>query len=214
LTLADVDHVYCPRPPSRAAAQLLDRLEVPPEKRVWAAPDTLIQADVLLVPSLPSTSLTYHSWLPEFLRRAVEVSKAPPPRRRIYVSRRGFSRQVADEERLLALLLERDFEIYDPSDRIDQPDDFFEAAVVVGAHGAALANLAFCRPGTRVLELLPTDNAYPFYYSLASAGGLTYGYLAGESRGKRAPGSFGPSPHDFVVDPGEFTAALDDVAAG
>jgi hypothetical protein len=209
--LSQVDHVYCPTPPSPAAAQLLDRFEIPPEKRVWAAADAVVHADLLFVPSLPATALTYQAWLPRFLRGVVPSAGTRPQSRRLYVTRRGFSRQVATEQTLLPLLADRGFEIYDPTEHVDQPDDFLDAAVVVGAHGAALANLAFCRTGTAVLELLPTDNAYPFYYSLAVAGGLSYGYLAGESAGERAAGAFGPSPYDFVVAPDEFAAALDQV---
>jgi hypothetical protein len=212
-TLGEVDHVYCPTPPSPAAAQLLDRFAIPREKRVWANSETLVQADLLFVPSLPATSLTYPSWLPSFLRRAAEAPGTRPPTRRLYVSRRGHSRRVASEEGLRPLLLKRGFEMYDPAEHADQPAAFSEAAVVVGAHGAGLANLAFCRPGTKVLELLPTDNVYPFYYSLAVAGGLHYAYLAGASRGERPTGAFGPSPFDFDIDPEDLAAALDELTA-
>jgi capsular polysaccharide biosynthesis protein len=204
LTLSEIDHIYCPRPPSPAAGQLLDRL-IPREKRVLANSETLVQADRLFVPSLPATSLTYPAWLPSFLR-AIESPVART--RRLYVTRRGHSRGVASEENMRPLLLERGFEMYDPSEHIDQPADFSEAAVVVGAHGAGLANLAFCSPGTKVLELLPTDNVYPFYYSLSVAGGLRYAYLVGTSRGARLAGAFGPSPYDFDIDPEELVSAL------
>jgi capsular polysaccharide biosynthesis protein len=142
-TLAQVDHINCPRPPSAAAARLLDRLAVPSEKRVWATPETLVEADVLFAPSLPASSLTYGAWLPRFLRRATRSSRTHPQDRCLYVTRRGFSRQVATEEALWPLLIERGFEIYDPERHIDQADDFFAAAVVVGAHGApATSNTA------------------------------------------------------------------------
>jgi capsular polysaccharide biosynthesis protein len=212
LTLSEIDHVYCPTPPSPGAAQLLDRFAIPREKRVWAAGGRLVHADVLFVPSLPATSLTYPSWLPQYLRGAV-ASGIRPSTRRLYVSRRGHGRRVASEDALQPLLLEYGFENYDPAEHADQARDFSEAEVVVGAHGAGLANLAFCQPGARVLELVPTDNVYPFYYSLAVAGGLDYGYLAGASQGERDAGTFGPSPYDFDVDPGELTAALDELTA-
>jgi hypothetical protein len=158
LTLSEIDHVYCPTPPSPGAAQLLDRFAIPREKRVWAAGGMLVHADVLFVPSLPVTSLT--SWLRQFLRQAV-ASRARSSTRRPYVSRGGHGRRVASEEALQPLLLEYGFENYDPAEHADQARDFSEAEVVVGAHGAGLANLAFCQPGARVLELVPTDNVYP-----------------------------------------------------
>lgn len=211
LSLSDVDYVCCPNPPSAAAATLLDRLAIPPEKRIMAAPDVLIYADVLFVPSFPAPSLVYQSWLPRFLRQAVGFNDGAPGTRRLYVTRRGFGRRPLAEDLLQRLLQDRHFEMYDAGEYPTQPDDFDYAAVVVGAHGAGLANLAFCRPGTKVLELIPTDNAHPFYFSLSVAGGLDYSYLAGLSTGTRSPNAFGPSPYDFEINPDEFEAALDEL---
>jgi Glycosyltransferase 61 len=211
LSLSDIDYVCCPSPPSTAAATLLDRLGIPPEKRISAAPDVLIYADVLFVPSFPAPSLVYQPWLPRFLRQAVGFKDSTPGTRRLYVTRRGFGRRPVAEGVLQQLLQDRHFEIYDAQEHPTQPDDFDDAAVVVGAHGAALANLAFCRPGTKVLELIPTDNAYPFYFSLSAAGGLRYSYLAGLSTETRPPNTFGPSPYDFDIKPDEFEAALDEL---
>jgi capsular polysaccharide biosynthesis protein len=209
-SLSDVDHVYCPTPPSPVAGHLLDRLGIPPEKRVWAGREVLVCADRLIVPSRPATGLAYPPWLIRFLRQLVLAAPATPATRRLYVSRRGFGRHAVRERELEALLLERGFEIYDPTTHPNQPEDFAEAAVVVGAHGAGLANLAFCRPGTRVIEIIPTDNAHPFYYSLAVAAELDYGYLVGRSASERPAEAFGPSPYDFAVDLRELAAALDE----
>jgi capsular polysaccharide biosynthesis protein len=211
LSLSDIDYVCCPNPPSAAAATLLDRLAIPRQKRIFAAPDALICADVLFVPSFPAPSLAYQPWLPQFLRQAVGFSDSAPGTRRLYVTRRGVGRRPVAEDVLQRLLQERRFEMYDAQEHPTQPDDFDDAAVVVGAHGAGLANLAFCRPGTRVLELIPTDNAYPFYFSLSVAGGLRYSYLAGLSTGTRPPNAFGPSPYDFDIKPDEFEAALEEL---
>ena len=54
--------------------------------------------------------------------------------------------------------------------------------MVVGAHGAALANLAFCRPGTHVIELFSPRYVNPCYRNLALAAGLLHGAVIGNSR--------------------------------
>jgi capsular polysaccharide biosynthesis protein len=208
-SLPEFDHVLCPLPPTAAAAPILDKLGLPSEKIVWAPSDRLVQADILLAPSCPMNGLTYQPWLPRFLRRLTPES-AGKPNRRLYVSRSGSTRQTSREKTLRSELEDRRFEAYEPSDSASQPDDFNEAAVVVGAHGAGLANLVFCRPGTKVLELVPTDNAYPFYYSLSLAAGLDYAYLAGRSTAERPKGTFGPSPHDFEVNVEDVAAAVDE----
>jgi capsular polysaccharide biosynthesis protein len=64
----------------------------------------------------------------------------------------------------------------------EQARAFRSARVVVGAHGAALANLAFCRPGTRVIELFSPHYVNPCYWSLCTAAGLLHGGVIGNGR--------------------------------
>ena len=35
---------------------------------------------------------------------------------------------------------------------------FNKASIVVGAHGAAFTNIIFCRPGTKIIEIIPADH--------------------------------------------------------
>lgn len=207
-SLGDVDHVYCPTPPSLAAGRYPGMIGVPSDKTVFAAPERLIRADTLLVPRRPATGLTYARWLARCLRNALLPRSSAQPGRRLYVSRSGYGRQAVDEAKVEDLLLENGFEIYRPHEHVDQPRDFDEAEIVAGPHGAGLANLAFCRPGTRVVEIMPTDNAHPFYYSVAVSGGLDYRYVSAQSIVDRDPAAFGPSPYDFHVDLEELRAAL------
>jgi capsular polysaccharide biosynthesis protein len=100
------------------------------------------------------------------------------------------------------------FEIYYPEDHKRPEDDFAQAEIVVGPHGAALTDIVYCFPGTRVLELIPSDHVYPYFYTLASAAGLEYYCLPGTSTSVRSKSVAGPSPYDFYLDPDEFNAAL------
>jgi hypothetical protein len=51
---------------------------------------------------------------------------------------------------------------------------FRGARIVVGGHGAGMANLAFCRPGTTVLELIQSTYPVLFMNRIAQARGLRY----------------------------------------
>jgi capsular polysaccharide biosynthesis protein len=51
---------------------------------------------------------------------------------------------------------------------------FQAARVVVAPHGASLANLVFCAPGTRVVELFARDYVNPCYWRVAALSGLDY----------------------------------------
>jgi capsular polysaccharide biosynthesis protein len=199
-SLSEVDHVYCPTAPTPQVSHYFDRLGIPTAKRVWAATDVLVETEKLFVPSLPATALTYPAWLPRFFREAFLPERRDRAGRRLYVSRRGYGRQAVEELEVERVLLEHGFEIYEAPAHPDQPEDFDDAEIVVGPHGAGLANLVFCRPGTRVVEIVPTDNAHPFYFSLARAAGLDYAYLMGRSTANRSRDAFGPSPYNFDVD--------------
>lgn len=204
--LDDIAHVILPRPPSKSADRVLDLLEIPPAKRLWAVDAQWLQADRLLVTSFPGLKRNYPRWLPSALRRHVQTP-AVATSTRLYVPRTGVRRAV-NEPQLIEIAREFGFQIHDFERCQDEPQLFGTAEAVIGAHGAALANLAFCNPGTRVLELVPSDHVFPYYYTVAESMQLEYHALMGRSFGSRPAGSFGPSPFDFAVDPEEFRAAL------
>lgn len=103
---------------------------------------------------------------------------------------------------------EHGFEAYDVAADANPADDFAAASIVVSPHAGSLADLVFCRPGTKVLELLPTDHAAPYYYTLSLAAGLEYGCLVCRSLRERPEGLRTPSTSDFTVDIDELAAAL------
>ena len=96
---------------------------------------------------------------------------------RLYFSReKTRRRRVANESALWALLAPLGFV------RIHLEDLSWEeqiaacrkARVVVAPHGAGLANLAFCQPGTRVVELVHRAYFNPTFWRLAALRGHDY----------------------------------------
>jgi capsular polysaccharide biosynthesis protein len=208
-----VDSFYCAKPPSAEARRLFLLLHIPEEKIVWAESSVCVQADVMIVPSFPAHQLTYRAFLPTFLQELAGTTGTPiVPGRRLYVSRARVKRGVRNESEVRAVVEERGFDVYDPMSSANQAADFATAEIVVASHGAALANLAFCAPGASVVELVPLDNAYPFYYSLALAAGLDYRCVAGVPVSPST--GFGPSESDFDVDVAALRAALRPIPAG
>jgi hypothetical protein len=204
-TLDQIDHFYLYEPPSNSAHQLLSALGVAEDKCVWANHVTSIVADTLLVTTFPGTRRNYAAVVPETLRRP--FADAPSTRRRIFVPRRG-TRAIENGAEIERISQEMGLELYDFTKVDDEFAYFREAELVVGAHGAGLTNIAVCQPGTKVLELVPSDHVYPYYYSLAEAAGFDYACLVGPSSGMREKGTWGPSPFDFTVDPEEYRSAL------
>jgi capsular polysaccharide biosynthesis protein len=77
---------------------------------------------------------------------------------RIYISRRDSrKRTLANETELEAMLTDQGFDVVSLGGLAfeDQVRLFRNAELIVSPHGAGLANVIFCRPGTRLLELMP-----------------------------------------------------------
>ena len=57
---------------------------------------------------------------------------------------------------------------------------FSAAAIIVGAHGSGLSNLAFCTAGTTVVEFFSPGYLRTDYWMISEALGLHHYYLMGE----------------------------------
>ncbi|MES2309967.1 MAG: glycosyltransferase family 61 protein [Verrucomicrobiota bacterium] len=105
--------------------------------------------------------------------------------RKIYYSRStSKTRRVLNEVEFIPELIRRGFEIFtgDKHSFLEQVALFAEAKVVVGAHGAGLANIAFCRPKTPVLELMARDYVNPCFGELCDSGRNPYSVLVGKPK--------------------------------
>ena len=93
----------------------------------------------------------------------------------------------------------------------EQIDLFAGAEVVVAPHGAALANLVFCPPGVRVLELFHPRYVNPCYWAIADNPGADYRYLVCGRDGRPAGSPMHGVLSDILAPPAAFTRALDEV---
>jgi len=64
----------------------------------------------------------------------------------------------------------------------DQAAAFAHAELIVAPHGGALTNLIFCRPGTKVVELLSSNYPNPCYRNLCGVAKLPYIGIIGNSQ--------------------------------
>lgn len=87
-----------------------------------------------------------------------------------------------------------------------QVSAFATAEIVVAAHGAGLANIVFCTPGTRIVEIFDPTYVVVDYWSLANQVGLPYRYLLGEDRKAGRDGRLA----DIVVDAAALMSTVED----
>ncbi len=216
----DFDHVLLPAFSTPTIERLLLETGLPREKVLALAPHTwdYLRTDELVCTTFPGACAAVSPPSVDYLRRLyasatmnVRLPASAQPARRVFIRRRSNIRPLRNEHDLAELAVQHGFTVIDPSE-IPNPEDVFAAAdVIVGAHGAALANLVFCKPGTHVLELLPSAQAFPHYFTLAVVGGLSYGCLIGPSDVEHEPHHpLQPrnSPHPFTIDPTAFVEAL------
>lgn len=209
-SVAGIDYVYLNKPVSPSAAMVLRDLGVRPDQCIWVEDEPAISAENLLVTTFPGTKRNYAPIVPETLSKP--FAGAAGHGRRLYIPRAG-TREMINESDIESILAAYAIEKYDFRACDNEPEFFRSAELIVGAHGAGLTNIAFCRPGTKILEIIPSDHAYPYFYTVAESAGLDYAYMVGKSVGMRPAGTFGPSPYDFKLDPETFRSALGQLIA-
>lgn len=182
--VAPVDRWYVPRA-TRFQRELLDLWGIPADQVVDSSEVPHVRAECLVVPGVPSLIERNPPWVAQLLRERL----CPPglrrvPGRHLYLGRgtAKANRKVVNEAEVLALLGPLGFTSVDPGELsvADQIRTFAQADVIVAAHGAALANLVFCSPGSALVELFPARSMVADYWKMAcGVPGLEYRYLSG-----------------------------------
>jgi capsular polysaccharide biosynthesis protein len=125
-----------------------------------------------------------HGDIREVRRRlGLDGSRGARGTRRLFVSRRDAAkRRVVNEDALTFALRGLGFEVVVPGalSFSEQVEAFSEAEIVVGPHGAGLANALFMPEGSAMLELHHPDFGKPYYRRLAATLDIHYRGLACE----------------------------------
>ncbi len=206
-----IDHWIVPPADRPYVTESLDALGVPREKRVHAGAGCIRCEKLLVVSQPPTASFTAAAcWPGDFLRQLFSAPTTQPHDHLFVVRGRVSARQLLNEDEISAHLAQRGFRTVrmDGLTVREQAALFASAKSIVGVHGAALANLVFCRPRTCVIELLPRNWASPLYARLATSLGLDYRCLAG------CEPAFNAFPirnlsADLWIDRAELTSVLD-----
>ncbi|MEO6005751.1 MAG: glycosyltransferase family 61 protein [Opitutus sp.] len=180
-----IDQVVLPQFPGETADWITSQLGLPASKLIRPSADDQFECEVLMQPSYPGTVEAYPPWVVQFYRRHFRPAGRTGSKR-FYIPRRG-RRGLVNEAEVEDELSRHGFEVFDPAGQTDLHLSLGQATHVVGIHGAALANLVFCAPGTRVLELVASDMPWRYFYSLCSSADLPYGVLMGKSLRERRP---------------------------
>ncbi len=150
-----------------------------------------VRAQRLVVPSLPGSGPRMNPrWALDAVRGWLLPERPRERGLRIYVSRGAdpLTRRVVNEAEVMAALDCHGFVKVRNEDRTvrEQAEMFASAEIVVGAHGAGLANVAFCSPGATVIELVSPRWLNTTYWRLCSQlDGVDHRCLVGRGRAPR-----------------------------
>ena len=135
----------------------------------------------LTLPSLPSTTGVVPRSTVDYLKELFPV-KRPFAKRKIFIGRADAKHRILRHESEIRQQLGlRGFEAYECEGKgvAEQARLFHSAEAIVAAHGAALTNLVFCKPGTTVLELFSPKYVNPCYRDTCVAANLRYAAVIG-----------------------------------
>ncbi len=177
----------------------LERLNINKHPLIYIEPDALCRVGRLIFPSALSQIVDRyegspvfnvdivlsHKWLTkvsEYLKSSVDQNKKTW--RKLFLTRRKGYRMLGNWEQLELLLLKHNFEIVDlEGASLDfQLELFSQAAVIVAPTGAALTNMLYCQPGTKVIIFMSNHEVTNFYFwsNLGAVNNLDVTTIAGE----------------------------------
>ncbi|WP_010529268.1 glycosyltransferase family 61 protein [Lentibacillus jeotgali] len=144
--------------------ETVEMLGIPEDKILQLTPGKHVKAENLILPSIPFNAGTSVKWTVDFLRNTLLKEGRHTSSNgydRIYISREDASwRKVANEPKLMKLLTKKGFKkIVLSSLTVQQQIDIFSSAnVIISPNGAGLANIMFCQPGTKIIQLFTSTS--------------------------------------------------------
>lgn len=153
-----------------------------------------------------------------FRRLTSHVEPWGGPARRIFISRgsRG-PRAIVNERDLVRALAPLGVERHrlEGMPLAEQVALFHQAECVIGPHGAGLTNLAFCRPGTKVIELGTPFRPWTCFYEIAHHRQLDYHlHMASPVHVRHFHPQTAVGDSDLRVDPTAVRDVVEAVLAG
>jgi capsular polysaccharide biosynthesis protein len=184
----------------------LDRL-ISPSRR------TYIIGEELIVPCVPTNGKRIPRWACRAIADLFPGLHGPRSQaRRIYISRgdRKRTRSVANEPELEPVLARWGIESVslDSMGVREQAEMFRQAELIVAPHGAALVNVAFCEPGTKILELFSPRYVNYCFRVIAGLCGLEYSYVIGEGHASRLRGDQFDVSADITISKRDLETSL------
>lgn len=128
----------------------------------------------------------------EKIKNSLGLAESDPQESVLYIRRNSGARNLVNAAELDRFVADQGWVVVEPEclSFDEQVRIFHGARVVIGATGAAMANMIFCRPGTRVGVMMSTHRATPYCYwhNMAVPRGVLVEYILCETEQGEAHG--------------------------
>lgn len=152
----------------------------------WVLLNECLRINELILPSHTASPGNFNDIILKKLRSKFCLSVTPPSKN-IYISRAKASQRFIDnEQELINLLLDYNFEIhvFEEYSFLKQVELMNQTTLLIGLHGAGLANMLFMQNKAKVIEIRnQNDSKNNCYFSMASALELSYYFVEGTGNG-------------------------------
>lgn len=154
--------------------------------RVIELEDGCYEVDHLYFPSFQGRTGNIADWAYRDLRQSFWGTRGHSPKRgkRIYLGRFNVAhRRIVNEDEVICALEKEGFVPMDGQALSirDQVSTLMDAEIIVGIHGAGMANILFAPPGATVVEILDPSHLVGCFYAMAESLEHDYWYLLAEN---------------------------------
>ena len=200
INLREIDFFLLPSLEKKFQNETLDCLNIPKHKRLSSEKFRHIKARELIVtdhPVVTTGNATHDSqniprWIIYWLKNNLinkNLITENKIKNKIYIDRNESKsngipqRMISNESEVKKYLLEKNFVAVNLGNMKfhEQVDLFYNAECIAGLHGSGFVNLAFCKPGTKVIEFR-SYNAGPIIENFAKKNDLNYNSIIAESK--------------------------------
>lgn len=179
LNWGNISNILIPKITGNFVRESLHKLRIPLSKCLQQEESQIYKFKNLIIPSRPNRHIYLTKWSLDFLKQTF-LKKNYRQHLKLYIPRYpAVGRSILNERELWGMLKNKGYKKIDTScmSISRQAKLFNSASHIVAPHGASLANLSFCQPNTKVIEIFNEDYFTILYWNICNILNLKYGYL-------------------------------------